>query len=273
MQELSPRSDDMNWGNLRWSGWLSLNAPSSEFRQRITTHPGFYRVRRTGRDDLVYVGQTGRNLRQRVRALAIHSSRTINEPPWNDPHTAAPLLWAYHHEDGFDFEVSVACSDLNKQHRQCCEDLLLYLHRVEHGHSTLCNHGRMHRWWTRPSNRKKGIAMTRRSDPQDYPSLLPAQGNDHPAATDWLGLDWSSFAAWPGASASDSGVYRIRMEGRIVYVGESKNLQARLRSHSTDPRFVGCDASFAIIPNAEPHQLKEREADLVGEFYLSRKAL
>jgi len=95
--------------------------------------------------------------------------------------------------------------------------------------------------------------MTRRSEPANYLSLSPAQENDHPAATDWLDLDCSNFAALPAASASDSGVYRIRTEGRVVYVGESKNLQARLRGHSTDPRFVGCDVSFAIIPNAETH--------------------
>ena len=41
----------LNWGNLRWSSWLSLNSPSSEYQQRITKQAGFYRVRRAGRND------------------------------------------------------------------------------------------------------------------------------------------------------------------------------------------------------------------------------
>ena len=60
-----------------------------------------------------------------------------------------PLLWAYRHENNFQFELSVAPCELPSQLRQCQEDSLLYLHRIEYGHSTLCNHGRRHPLWTR----------------------------------------------------------------------------------------------------------------------------
>jgi hypothetical protein len=36
-------------------------------------------------------------------------------PTWNDPHTAAPLLWAFRHEDDMKFELSFAVADLDVQ--------------------------------------------------------------------------------------------------------------------------------------------------------------
>ncbi len=130
---------------LQWSRWIALDADLLTYQEHVVTDPGFYRVRAVGNDWLVYIGQTGRSLRQRTRAeLAKHVMRPRESPPWNDPHTAAPLLWAYRYEDGMEFELSVAPAHLDVQMRQCYEDVLLYLHRLEFGHSTLCNHGRRH---------------------------------------------------------------------------------------------------------------------------------
>jgi hypothetical protein len=35
-----------------------------------------------------------------------------DDPPWNDPHTAAPALWAFRIEDGLQYELSVAECEL-----------------------------------------------------------------------------------------------------------------------------------------------------------------
>jgi hypothetical protein len=145
--------------SLTWSKWIPLDADLLTYQQFIANSPGFYRVRALGSECLAYIGQTGRSLRQRTRAeLAKHVMRPIESPPWNDPHTAAPLLWAFRHEDNMSFELSVTVADLPVQMRQCYEDVLLYQHRQEFGHSTLCNHGRRHPWWSRSSNRKDANA-------------------------------------------------------------------------------------------------------------------
>ena len=53
-------------------------------------------------EGLIYIGQTGRSLRERTMTLRNHSGRDRNNPPWNDPHTAAPALWAFRIENGFE---------------------------------------------------------------------------------------------------------------------------------------------------------------------------
>ena len=111
-QFLSP-----SWCGLEWSEWIALDAPLAEYQRCITRDPGFYRVRIVGRDALAYVGQTGRDLRQRTRALASHAGRSADEPPWNDPHTAAPGLWAWRIEEGLGYQVSVAAQHLSVPQR------------------------------------------------------------------------------------------------------------------------------------------------------------
>jgi hypothetical protein len=163
---------------LTWSNWIPLEADLVTYQEHIPNAPGFYQVRATGRNSLAYIGQTGRSLRLRTRAeLAKHVLRPIESPPWNDPHTAAPLLWAFRHEDSMEFELSVAVADLDVQMRQCYEDVLLYLHRLEFGRSTLCNHGRRHPWWSRASNRKDARPAHRLSVPVEYPSLQISSGD------------------------------------------------------------------------------------------------
>ena len=140
--------------------------------------PGFYRIRTPLYPGLVYVGETGRNIRGRVQELARGIGRGPYDIPWNDPHTAAPILWAYRVEDNFSFEVSVAAVTQPKHRRKCHEDYVLYLHRLRHGHSTLTNHGRLHPLWTRASNKAKGRPAQRREMPTVYESLPPANGNE-----------------------------------------------------------------------------------------------
>ena len=256
------------WGQLEWCDWIDLAAPLATYQSNISTGPGFYRLRSPELPGLVYVGQTGRNLRARTRCLASGVYADFESPPWNDPHTAAPLLWAYRHEDSFEFEVSVAEAHLDKQNLQCYEDYLLYLHRLQFGHSSLINHGRLHTLWTRPTNKRDGRATTRRDTVKEYPSLPPAVGHLDSVGKNWLGLSWSPFLASHELQAREMpGVYRVQQGTRLVYVGQSQNLKSRLRTHSKTARFIDCHFSFHEMPNAESHQLQEREADLIGAYF------
>jgi hypothetical protein len=154
--------------------------------------------------------------------------------------------------------------------RQCYEDCLLYRHRVQYGHSTVANHGRLHPYWTRPSNSTRGIPTTRRATPVNYASLSPAVGDDDFMCNAWLGLEWSKFTPlgqWTPPLVS--GVYRIKHESQLTYCGESLNLRDRLRSHGTTSRFSGSYFSVHEMPEAASHQLKEREIDLIGGYFLA----
>jgi hypothetical protein len=65
---------------------------------------GTYRVRAVNAQELFYVGETGRNLRERLSDLRRNTMK--DKMPYNDPHTAAPSLWAWRDAEGIDFECS-----------------------------------------------------------------------------------------------------------------------------------------------------------------------
>lgn len=269
-------SNSDSWGELSWSSWIPLNSPLGLFQKYIIKSPGFYRIRSSQYKELVYVGQTGRNLRECTRMLGRGVYSDIDNPPWNDPHTAAPILWAYRHENHLDYELSVAFADFNTADRQCYEDYLLYLHRIEHGQSTLANHGRLHPFWTRPTNKRKGIQTKRLDNAKNYESIKPAIYNNKDYLNDkWLGLEWSQFKPIGDIISdipSSSGVYRIKIGEDIVYFGESKNLKNRIISHSKNINFEKSLVSVHEMFGAYPYQLKEREVDLIGAYYLSTKS-
>jgi hypothetical protein len=77
---------------LRWGAWRPL-APGSRDPE-IPHLPGLYRIRRVGREDLDYIGQTGMGtmtLRKRPGMLRGVFGEIM---PYRDPHTAGPALWA-----------------------------------------------------------------------------------------------------------------------------------------------------------------------------------
>ena len=265
------QTHDMKWGGLSWSEWVPLFSEVSVFQKNVARGPGLYRVRSPQVQGLVYVGQTGRNLRERTRSLAMHAKRGPDSPPWNDPHTAAPILWAYHHEDQFEYEVSVACTeDFDYAARQCYEDYLLYLHRMEHGHSTLANHGRFHPLWTRPSNKSDSRPMRRTETPTTYDSLDTVRRVGKFDSASWLGFKWSDFRPISEEMApAVPGTYRICKGDAVLYCGESKQLSARISTHKKNPNFIDSSISYHLMPNARSHHLKEREVDMIGAYFES----
>ena len=151
--------------DLQWSDWLPLTSYSA-----VPRVPGVYRVRRT-EDRLTYIGQTGRPIPRRLWELArgVHA----NECPFNDPHAAAPRLWLMRTLEGAEFAVSYAQLIGDKQVRMGTEDMLLWRHRVDTGHSTEANYGRFFPGYSRPSNMKPG----RRAAPdpgRDFTASHPA---------------------------------------------------------------------------------------------------
>jgi hypothetical protein len=60
---------------LDWTPWIPLSASLADMRTVIPKIAGFYRIRVTGRNELAYIGQTGRELRERIRSLALRVVR------------------------------------------------------------------------------------------------------------------------------------------------------------------------------------------------------
>ena len=216
----------------------------------------------------MYIGQTGRGLRERTGALAKHTLRSSQDPPWNDPHTAAPILWAYRIENDYDFEISVAEIKLPYAERQCFEDYLIFSHRLFYNYSTLANFGVAHPMWNKPSNKKAKRAMKRMYRPSRSTSLPRATNINQLNSGNWLGLEWSEPAALAGVSPpSEPGVYNITRENVLLYCGESMNFKERISNHKRNHLFNSANIAFFPMPGAQHNHLKEREIDMVGAYY------
>jgi hypothetical protein len=75
---------------LAWSAWQPLLGCWRG--GKVPSQPGLYRIRRTGREDLDYLGQTGigtMTLRKRLGMLKGIYGATM---PYRAPHTAGPAL-------------------------------------------------------------------------------------------------------------------------------------------------------------------------------------
>jgi len=260
------------WCDLKWSEFMPFRAWTGR------THPtggGLYRIRVAGENRLAYVGQTGRNLRDRLSAL--RTGVLAAEMPFNDPHTAAPRLWAYRDADGLEFEASAAEVGMSKNDRMALECYLVWQYRMEAGQSTLCNFGRTHTRYTASRNRSTGDRGRRlNADEPDgggWPSVPALSHNETEDRCRWMGLTWSALAPLTGASLkgvrTKPGVYTLATAaGDLIYIGQSTNLGLRLRSHSKFPWglevwWAACEFDSSYTST----QLLEIENDLIGDFY------
>lgn len=272
------------WSSLSWSEWVPFTAEKHEFRE-IPNAPGLYRIRPAGCDFLMYIGGTRRTVYQQLNQLRYTLKRT-DLMPWNDPHTAAPALWAWRDAEGFEYECSGAPLDASTSGRQGMESLLLYQYRQQHGESPLCNFGRFHPRYRRSTNRREdqrgGILKAGQQDnPAGGQSYPPLDAAGKPGDPDWMGLSWSdsdllvperiqTVPAGPGLYLiSDPGLHEI------VYIGQSGHCAERLLDHSSRP-WDGKELQFsfhAVQETVLPHQLRELGADLIGNFFeLNRRA-
>jgi hypothetical protein len=62
--------EDTEWLGFEWSPWVRLH-PESDQLTELSTAPGLYRVRHEAYDGLIYIGESGRSVRGRVRALTV----------------------------------------------------------------------------------------------------------------------------------------------------------------------------------------------------------
>jgi predicted GIY-YIG superfamily endonuclease len=262
----------LRWCELDWTSWIKLKADRNE-RKVIGAYQGVYRVRPHGQDFLVYVGQTN-NLQRRTANLARHSYK--DEMPWNDPHTAAPNLWAWRKEEGWDYEVSVAAAlELTRQNREGLECLLLWKYRLEKCESTLCNFGRFHPDYIKSSDKARGklgwrLSYNEARNPRWGPSLPPLKPIGTYASSEWMGISWTEYEKLTTSRLvpSKPGVYKIvdSQKEDLLYVGETENLRKRLRTHKR--HFQNSLFAYSKLPSNMPHyQRLEIENDLIGYRY------
>lgn len=267
----------MSLDYLVWSEWLPLNGGVEVYKSVPAKQSGLYRIRAVGKKGLIYIGQTGRCLRERLRAL--RSGVYAQEMPYNDPHTAAPNLWVWLKEEGYEYEFSFLVSDLDTPQRQGLEDFFLWSHRKEFGFSTLCNYGRFHKQWIKPTNKKQGRKGERFSGGRFNSSGLTSsdvlkhigKSND----VSWMGLDWSEPSLLNTVSVNMLGnapaVYRIMdsLSREVIYIGETKELQSRLKSHAKK-LWKGEKTLFSFaqdIDLSQAHLRHEIEVDLIGAYF------
>ncbi len=255
------------WCGLRWTPWVPF---SQEDFSVIPTYAGVYRVRPRNGHTLVYIGQTGRSLRGRLMTLRNYTMR--RQMPYNDPHTAAPNLWAWRISDGMEFECSAAPCHFSKRKRLGVESYLLCQYRLERGGSPLCNLGRFHPKYSRPGNRSTGRGGLKlpkaKSNPAGGVSAPPLQRKGSPPDANWMGLKWVSAE---GQATAGAGLYKVLDSRRraLVYIGQSKNLRARLLAHRSSKRWAREGSIWVAIPRVMKlnHHRLELENDLLGSFY------
>ncbi len=266
---LAPR-----WCDRDWSSFVPFGA-ARDLMRTLTAVSGLYRVRVVGREQLAYIGQTGRNLRERVAMLA--RGTLAAEMPFNDPHTAAPKLWSYRAADRLEYEASVSPCDLPKNDRMGLECYLVWRYRLETGASPLCNFGRLHPRYTTSANRSTGRRGRRlnadEADNVSGPSVPPLVLSGAPDAADWMGLPWSAWAPLTAVGLNGApggaGVYRIGDGTGPLYIGQSGALVARLRGHARAAGWPG-PVSYSLVHFPAGHtstQLLEVENDLIAGYF------
>ncbi len=260
-----------------WTEWLPLDGDKSVYQTIPVKLAGIYRIRARKERGYVYIGQTGRCLRERLSALKKGVYAEVM--PFNDPHTAAPSLWVWRVEHNFEYEFTVLHCELDTPERQGLEDYFLWRHRQDFGVSTLCNYGRFHRFWFKSSNRKDGVVGGRLKNGNTNIAGVLSSKPLHPMGSSsdigWMGLCWSDLVELNRANINkhraEEGVYVIRdsVTLEVLYIGESQLITSRLTSHAkrkwaTTPPFF----SFCISMDcSEPHLRREIEVDLIGAYY------
>ena len=260
---------EKDWLEQEWTEWIPLKSNQKK-RKIIPTSQGIYRVRAEGHSGLVYVGQTN-NLKRRTASLARHLDNEAM--PYNDPHTAAPNLWAWRQEKEWSYEVSVTETDLSRQTREAYECYLLWQYRLESGQSTLCNHGRFHKDHIKSGPRSstaRGRKLRNNEDrnPSGGPSSSPLHSLNKPISQSWMGLEWSPIKSLTIRETvpNSNGLYKIIKENNVVYIGETEFLFNRLRSHNRN--FQEHTYSFSLLdPIILSYQRHELENDLIGNYY------
>ena len=267
---------EKDWYDLIWSPWVKFQDKSSY--RLFPNAPGVYRIKTVDRCELFYIGQTGRTLRERLRSLITNSLR--DEMPYNDPHTAAPSLWAWIDAENLQFEASAAAIDLPRPERMGLESSLLWLYRCESGKSTACNYGRFHAHYEKSRDRNSGFRggrlPTGNMNPAGSKSIKPLLNQSYYLEENWMGLKWHAKQELNQRNLLSipdcKGIY-ILFNEELLYIGQSASLNKRLTAHTkkdwgNPPVYF---KYYSMPDETLPHQLKEWENDLIGAFYYQNR--
>lgn len=175
---------------------------------RLPRLPGLYRIRRAGREDVDYIGQTGLTLRQRQGML---SGVYAEEMPYRDPHTAGPALWALRHATWCAFEVAVAPFTGSYALRLGLEAVAIAQYRQAWGRSPTTQFGRMPLGYRMSTGNNRRLVeagkrfhggLSEERDASHAPSIAPVGPlSGDPEGADWCGHRWS---AWRPAAATQN---------------------------------------------------------------------
>ena len=126
------------WGGNQWSRWYTLSDAIAPRTAVAPMQPGIYRIRCSDRPGLVYIGQSGRSLRTRLRQLRDGMHDAEAGRPQNAPHFAAPCVYS-HVARGWTIEVSwIAMPQVDKRERFGIEVDLIALYRRTEKASPTC---------------------------------------------------------------------------------------------------------------------------------------
>lgn len=274
-----------------WSPWVPLEG--CWLGTRTPAEPGLYRIRRVGRDDLDYIGQTGLPLWQRLGMLrGVYAV----DMPYRDPHTAGPALWALRHASGCSFEASVCSVVGDARQRKDLEALAIGLYRQERGRSPNMNFGRMpagYRMSSGNNARLVAAGLRLRGGPWEDATASHVEGIAPMGPLDgdlqgpaWCGHAWSRWVPIGEVGTllepGSFGLYRIRAAGgaALLYVGEGK-VRERLAAHLGKTTvsgneqglifsaLVGLECSWVLNNRWRSHQRLELENDLIAAQVLT----
>lgn len=276
-----------------WSEWHPLENCGRE--TSIPTTPGLYRIRRCGRSDIDYIGQTGGPTMHLRSRLGMLRGVFREEMPYRDPHTAGPALWALRHSTNCNFEASVLPVDGTTPWRKGTEALAISLYRQQQKCSPTANFGRMPTGYKMSSsNNAKLVAAEKRfrggilaeQTRSHLPSLPPVgELTDDVYGSNWCGHDWSEWVSLSPENTKkiggDKGLYRIRgnRSSALVYIGQGviqKRLNDHLKKVANNNSLQGkefCDAgsleySWVRSKSWYSHQMLELENDLIAAHLL-----
>jgi|GEM_PF-624938 len=184
------------------------------------------------------------------------------------------------------FEFSAAPLDASTVGRKGMEAFLLYRYRQEHGESPLCNFGRFHPRYRKSSLKKDNhrggkLADSQQDNPAGFPSIPPLTPEGKPGDRDWMGLEWTDPVILTGENIAKvgpgAGLFLLleATTAEVLYIGQSDDLAGRLAVESRKERDGHTlQFSYQILGRKVlPHNLRELECDLIGNFYeLNKRA-
>ncbi|MFB6147781.1 MAG: hypothetical protein ABEJ66_02755 [Candidatus Nanohaloarchaea archaeon] len=241
-----------SWLGLDWSDWTLLE-PGTKKISQVPETSGFFRVKKVEGEELDYVGQTGRSLRERL----VHLANRIDSEERPEDSLSAEHLWELS-DFGGRFEFSYANPNIARSEtdRLGLENVMFAVHMKHAGRSPTVNLDR------------------RLKDEGDETVIDSLDWTSSPfTSRDWLGLDWTEPRELSRRTEIDESrvVYRIWFPGYtppLAHIGKSTNVANRLIKHE---KKFGPRAKFSVAPLDS--RLEDVEAALIADHYIRTNTL